>query len=440
MPVDLGLADQSGTLLWSRADGVEVVFGLDWSPLVGGEPSVLGRRRARALRATHYLVMGDLAAVVGCGVVPKRNRQDQHKNRVSGRRLHAAAAMFASAHSEGVIAAVYAMAPRGYWLVAVNAGLILAQTDRWYAEREEVDSVLFALKARFPSMHIMKTDVLDEESPPEWMTRHSSIRTQLQSLVHPGWKGTRLMSLMLVVGVVVWIMTDRGSDRPVELPQEQPDMLWRQIYADFSRNHPVHHPDQIFKVVSTWHQAPLNPGGWKLKQIMCEPMAMDWYCAARYQRRKMLALSEKLDAVKPQGWTAEFIDLDHGILRWQVLAAASAFEPVPASIPMKEWISYLQSMTPVFEAIQIGTGTSVSFAAPVGRQGMILERPPFIKPLKRRTISIKGPMRSISTLRGLTIPVRWRGLQLDIGQPTGQGIRRSELTVSLTGEIFEISE
>jgi hypothetical protein len=40
-------------------------------------------------------------------------------------------------------------------------------------------------------------------------------------------------------------------------------------------------------------------------------------------------------------------------------------------------------------------------------------------------------------LRGLSVPVRWRSLQLEIGTATGKGINRSALTISLTGDVFE---
>jgi hypothetical protein len=167
---------------------------------------------------------------------------------------------------------------------------------------------------------------------------------------------------------------------------------------------------------------------------------MDWHCAARYLRVKRLALSEHLDAAKPVGWEAEFTDLEHGVLRWKVLSAATEFKPVAASMPLKNWLSYLQSVAPVFDSIQIGTGSLINMAGPISTQGVPVARPAHLKPLIRRHIAIKGPLRSMSSLKGLTVPVRWRGLQLELGEPTGQGISRSELTVSLTGEVFETNE
>jgi hypothetical protein len=150
-----------------------------------------------------------------------------------------------------------------------------------------------------------------------------------------------------------------------------------------------------------------------------------------------LALSQYLDTAKPEGWTIEFPDLDHGMMRWKVLNAASLFELTSPSASLKDWLSYLQSVTPVFESIQIGTGTQITIPAPLNRQGMALQKPSHIKPINRRMISIKGPLRSLSALRGLSVPVRWRSLQLEIGAETGKAINRSALTISLTGDVFE---
>lgn len=431
---------QFGTLIWSLDNGVEIVFGLDWSPLIGGEPEALGRRRARSLRATHYLVMEELAAVVGCGVVHQLNTAKRRTHRTGRRVLYAAAAMFAASYSEGVFAAVYSMGHKGYWLVAVNAGLVLAHTDRWYADLEDVEVALSGLKARFPSIQISRAVSLVESSPPDWVLKNLILKARLQKISGSQLSTLCVATLVLMTGGMIWFWTGQSRVPQEQLPEARPEVLWLQVYEDFVKTHPVHHPEQLFRVISAWQVAPLSPDGWSLKQILCEPSGMDWHCAARYQRFKMHALSEKLEAAKPDGWTAEFIDLDHGVLRWQVTGAASLFESASATTPLKNWLSFLQGVTPVFESIQIGTGTAILFSAPVDRHGMTLERPSFIKPLKRRSISIKGPLRSMSAMRGFPVPVRWRGLQLDIGSPSGQGIRRSELTVSLTGEVFEVSE
>ncbi len=192
--------------------------------------------------------------------------------------------------------------------------------------------------------------------------------------------------------------------------------------------------------VKAWQKTPLHPGGWRLNQVLCESLNLDWHCAARYQRFKKLARSEQLDAAKPEGWHIELIDMDHAVLRWQVLGAASLYEPASPTVPLKEWMSYLQGVTTVFESIQIGSGTQIIFPAPLDEHGVAFDRPAYIKPLKKRSIAIKGPLRSMVALKGLSVPVRWRSIHLEVGTTRGRGISSSALMVHLLGEVFEISE
>lgn len=431
------LSGQRGTYIMPLSDRIGLVFGLDWMPLVGGDPTKLGRQRARSLRSTHYLVSGGLAAVVGCGIVPKEKLGISNAHAARNRPLHAAAAIFASAHQEGVIAAVSFVPAMGYWLVAANSGLVLAQTDRWFESADEADAALLGLKGRFPNLLVQRYALLDASNQPDWMRANLGIETRLQRIPARGRLSFMLAGFGIVTAVFFRLWSHDPTPDPGILPQESPNELWQRVLERFAHAHPVHHPEQLFKVVHAWHQAPVSPGGWMLQQIACEPSIMDWHCVARYQRTHRLALSQHLDAAKPEGWTIEFPDLDHGTMRWKVLDAASLFELTSPSVSLKDWLSYLQSVTPVFESIQIGTGTAITIPAPTDRQGMALNKPSYIKTLKRRMISIKGPLRSISALRGLSVPVRWRSLQLEIGAVTGKGINSSALTVSLTGDVFE---
>jgi hypothetical protein len=428
------------TYVMSLSDSASLVFGLDWTPLVGGDPTKLGRKRARSLRATHYLIVGGFAAVVGCGVVLKDNPGRSHTRSERTRPLHAAAAIFALAHPEGVIAAVSFVPAKGYWLVAANSGLVLAQTDRWFDSVDQADAALLILKERFPNLQVLRYALLDESTQPEWLKANLSVLTRLQKLPSRGLLLLTIVAFGLVTAGFCWRWSLGEDANLVPPPQESASALWEHVVERFAHAHPIHPPEQLFKVVHAWHQAPVSPSGWKLKQIVCEPSNMDWHCVAQYQRMQRLAQSQQLDAAKPEGWTVEFPDLDHGMMRWKILGAASVFEMASPSVSLKDWLSYLQSVTPIFESIQIGSGTQITLPAPMNQQGVYLQKPSHIKQMKRRMISIKGPLRSISALRGLAVPVRWRSLQLELGPAVGQGISRSALTVSLMGDVFELSE
>lgn len=431
---------QSEVVVMSLFTGADLVFGLDWLPLLGGLPEKLALQQARAARATHFVVMGTLAAVVGYGVIRKKPPVEQGNRSERLRPLFSAAAVFALAHPEGVVAAIYFMPDKGFWFVAVNTGLVLAQTDRCYSTIEEADAALVALQERFPALQVLASQSLGESKLPEWMSKHLSPQARLLKITRQNSRLMHFACVILCIGVSGWLWFDSQSHQPLPLAEDDSNARWQQVFERFTSMHPVHHSDHLFKVMSAWKQAPLSPGGWQLRQIICEPSGMDWHCAARYKRIKKLAMSEQLDATKPEGWEAEFNDFDHGILRWRVLDAASVFEPVSRAIPFKTWLSYLQSVTPVFQSIQIGSGSAVILQAPLSQMGVALARPAFIQPLKRRMLAIKGPLRSMSALKGLVVPVRWRSVQLELGMSAGQGISRSELIVSLNGEVFEISE
>jgi len=434
------LNSQSVVVVMSLSAVTDLVFGLDWTPLLGGLPEKLGQQRARAARASHFVVMGSLAAVVGYGVIRPKPSEDQGNRSDRLRPHYSAAAVFALAHPEGVVAAIYFIPDKGYWFVAVNTGLVLAQTDRWYATIEQADAALVALKDRFPAIQVLPFQDLDQANPPEWMLKHISPQARLLKITRHNRRLIQLTCVALCVSLSGWLWLDSQTQQPLSLAEDDSNARWQQVFERFANMHPVHHSDHLLKVISSWRQAPLSPGGWQLRQIVCEPSGMDWHCAARYLRIKKLAMSEQLDAIKPEGWVAEFSDFDQGILRWKVLEAASAFEPVSRAMPFKTWLSYLQSVTPVFQSIEIGSGSTVILQAPLTEMGVALSRPASIQPLKRRMLAIKGPLRSMSALKGLSVTVRWRSIQLELGLTAGQGISRSELIVSLNGEVFEISE
>lgn len=440
MQQSIASSGQRGTHVMSLSNREYLVFGLDWTPLVGGDPTKLGRQRARSLRATHYLIKGGMTAVVGCGIIHKGDVSDSSNLPERTRSFHAAGAIFALAHQEGVIAAICFIPERGYWFVAANGGLVLAQTDRWFDSIDEADAALLVLKERFPNLKVLRYALLDASLQPDWMRANLSGHTRLQKLPLRKYISLCLIGLGLLATGLSWSWFPReAADLRVQ-PQESDRVLWQRVLEGFATAHPIHPPEQLFKVIHAWHQAPVSPGGWKLQQIVCEPSNMDWHCAASYQRKHRLAMSRLLDAAKPEGWTVEFPDLDHAVMRWKVLGAASAFELTSPSVSLKDWLSYLQSVTPVFESIQIGSGTQITLPAPVNSLGMVAQKPAFIKTMKRRMIAIKGPLRSISVLQGLLVPVRWRSLKLELGAVMGQGIRRSALTVNLTGDIFELFE
>ena len=429
------------SLILSHPLGAGIVFGLNWMPIMGGVPKELGRRRARLLRATHFLVIGESAAVVGCGAIKDTRRYEGKERLDRSGALFSAAAMFAAEHALGIVAGLFEIPNKGYWLIAVNAGLVLAQTDRLIVTLDEAQLAVTALENRFPSLRLLALQKIESEALPSWMVGDLKREGRLYRLsvsVSPFLTG---IVALVFVGCLYgsWVFLHRPPV-PIKPSAESADIRWAQVMSKFSSSHSIHDPDHLFEVLQSWQKAPLKPGGWQLRRIFCETASMDWHCAAHYQRIQRMARSEQLDAAKPEKWNLDLIDLDHAALRWEIRAAASTFQTVSSSTPFKIWMSYLQSVTPVFESIEIGSGTRITIQAPVDEYGVVIDRPAHIKSLKRRSLSIKGPLRSASALKGLTVPVRWRSVHLNVGSVAGVGITRSALLVHLIGEVYEVSE
>jgi len=428
------------TLTIRDPQGSGIVFGLDWMPLVGGVPERLGQRRARIMRATHYLVTGLPTSVVGCGVLSSGKGFVKREKFRKVSAYYSAAALFAAAHPTGVIAAIYFLEQKGFWMVASNMGVVLAQTDRWFAQLSDVEVVLASLVSRFPAMKVLTLLNLQDGSLPAWIDQSLMSKARLQRVAAISNVALRVGFYLLLLGAAMWLWSLTTSNPLPEKSSVDPALQWEESLLKFFLSHPVHSSDNLTTVFEAWYRAPVHSGGWGLNQIICESFGPDWQCAARYRRQHRRALNQQLEAVKPEGWELEVTDLDHAMLKWTILGAARPFEPVSPTVSLKEWISHLQSVTPVFESIQIGSGSALTFPAPMDQNGLTLPRPPQSKSLKRRSITIKGPLRSMPALRGLTIPVRWRSVHLKLGAVQGQGISQSELMVQLQGEIFEISE
>ena len=424
---ELTSQDQLQTIALDK--GARFLFGLQWTPLLGGRPSHAGRERASLLHATHYLVSPEPGAVLGYGKVTsaKELRSDL---------LHSAAMQYARTHTSGTVACVLPHAQYGYWVVAAHEGKVLVQSDKWCVTREQAEELLALLTVRFPDLDVCWLSSFDVSAPPEWLLSRPDALSRLTRL------GKRrapkiLLAVILLAGVTA-ILFMRALD-PVRVVSESTPsvmMRWDEVMQRIAEMYPIHTPLHIDRVIDEWRQTPLYVAGWKLKQIQCESKGLEWRCMARYQREHRLALNKSLEGVAPQGWVFRAFDLDHAVLTWTVQHAAKALN-LTSRHEREDWMSYLQEVSPAFESIQVGAATRLAITAPIDAQGTPLARPDAIASWQKRSVAIKGPMRSIAALGGLQTLLHWRTLSLSVDAMSGVGIARSQLVVQLLGDLFE---
>ena len=409
--------------------GAQLLFGLQWTPLLGGRPLQMGRERARLLHATHYLVSQEPGAVLGYGKVTsaKELRSDL---------LYSAAMQYARAHARGTVACVLPHTQHGYWVVAAHEGQVLVQSDKWFVSPEQTEELLSLLALRFPELDVCWLPSFDASAPPEWLLPRPEVPSRLIRL------GKRrvpkiLLAVILFAGVAAMLFTQTLDPvRVASEPTPSAAIRWDEAVRRIAELYPIHTALHIAQVLDEWRQAPLYVAGWKLKQIQCESKGLEWRCMARYQRENRSALNKSLEGMTPQGWIFRPFDLDHAVLTWTVQRAAQSLN-LTGRREREDWMNYLQEVSPAFESIQVGAPTRLAITAPVDGQGVPLARPDALVSWQKRSVAIKGPMRSIAALSGLKTSMHWRTLSLSVDAMSGVGIARSQLVVQLIGDLFE---
>ena len=413
------------------ASGQYVVFGLDWSPLVGGAPQRLGLQRARALGATHYVLSGKHATVVGAV------RLEPATAKLKGS-LHSAAAVFSSRHPVGAIAYVLPDPSGSCWMIACHAGSVLSQTDRWFESQACALAVLDRLRSRFPGLQVQIEQTLDQHGLPVWLGTTLCEQSRLQRIQALGYLARTPLRICVAVSLAASLAYGLLPTRNTDLQQERQDTqaVWRASLLELSRQHTVHAFSHLSVLTQTWQKIPLLPSGWILRKIQCESQGFDWQCVAQYARQYRWALNQHLEQVMPVGWSMQFTPLDEAAFLWRVPQAATTLD-LSEHWMAYDWMSYLQSIGSAFEHIQVGAATKFVIPAPDDGQGQALALAPGIPQWKQRTLVIKGPLRALVALDRLHMPVRWRRASLDIDRAQGLGTPRSALSLELVGDMFE---
>jgi len=133
------------TVVVRNAFGQPVIFGMDWTAVVGGQPLKLARKHARLVRATHYVLIGAPAMTVGSVQLER-----QYFAQSCG--IYSAAALFSVAYPSSAVACLVRFEEGGCWMVASHSGSIISATDRWFVDSQAALEALDAIRVRFPNL------------------------------------------------------------------------------------------------------------------------------------------------------------------------------------------------------------------------------------------------------------------------------------------------
>ncbi|MEI8401616.1 MAG: hypothetical protein WCG12_12500 [Alcaligenaceae bacterium] len=419
------------TVVVRNSIGQPLIFGMDWTAIVGGQPLKLARKHVRLVGATHYLLVGAPATTVGCVQLEK-----QYFAQSCG--IYSAAALFSVAYPSAAVACLVRFEEGGSWMVASHSGSIVSETDRWFVNTQAAVDALNDIRVRFPNLVVHEQLIASSTQLPAWLNEKCSEQARVlsQQTAREGIK-TRAAALALIIFLGVWIHW--FYQRPAHddtLTQVQPTQRWADAMVHYAQQHPMHRFSDLLQVMTAWRRVPFDPVGWQLLRVQCEPVLLDWSCAAHYRRRHRFALNQHLEAVKPAEWDFHAVALDRATLTWSLSHAAQPLDLTLEPVRV-DWMSSLQRLSPLFEHIQLGLAAKLSIHAPLDSQGRPLERPAGLPNWHQRSLALKGPLRALSALQELTTPVRWRSATLEVGNISGQELTRSVLVVQLIGDLFE---
>lgn len=414
--------------------GEQIVFGLDWSPLIGGAAELLGMQRARELNATHYVLAGSSH---GCAVGAARLDQSKINSNIPA---HSAAAIFSNKFPHGAQACLLTIRDGACWMLVCHAGVVLSHTDRWFVDESQAIEALESIRLRFPALQVQRESLADTSDYPSWLTTTLSDISMLKSVPLSRVRTRTWLKLILCILVsatagYVFLFDRQEIADPL---QENAESLWRQSLQEQSAQYVWHPHAQIQSVIHTWMKIPVLPMGWRLRKIQCESVILAWDCVAHFVRQHRMALNAHLEQLKPQGWRTEFSPLEEAAYLWRVNAASQTLD-LSEQWMVVDWMSYLQKVGIAFEHIQIGQSAFTPIKPPVDRQGQSLPKLDIFPNWKQRTLVMKGPLRALQSLSGFHMPVRWRRLSLSIDRQAPQALNRSALTLELVGEMFESS-
>lgn len=443
--VDLMSPAQSplGPRTWCWRDtkaNVQWVFGMRWLPALGSQGQKAMQRSLRKQGFMWAVNHGKQVRLIG--LHPERAAAA-----VNGRTASAAVA-FAGAHPEGVHALCLEVQGIGVWLVAAADGCVLSDTDRWFDSLEQAQACLQGLRERHDKIALQTSQwCFDEASVadaadkadfrPDFLQANALKQCRFCRLpsAHAYWQWLVFMVLVLaavaVTGYQYWpqapekpvVAADGLAQRPTQAPLQ------------------VHRYESLAYLFETWHDLPVDPAGWLLQSISCRVDASRAICQAAYKRREPGAHNEGLQGHEPPGWTFASDSLDRAFFKRTVEMPMRPFA-LHHGVSTVFGLSQLQRLSARVAGLSIGTPNrlepiTLDRAMTPSHQFTVPAHSPIVQPLSARNLTLRIALRQTERLQELTLPLRWRQVDLSVVHGAQIDALHGYLMLNLQGEWLE---
>ncbi|QVQ29726.1 hypothetical protein HLG70_12675 [Achromobacter deleyi] len=424
-----------------------LAFGLRWFALIGSNVPALARSRGRRLRATHYVVGGAPATVAGYGRTHSGWRRGQHARapRQAGSHLQAAAQLFALLYPDGGHSVV--RLPDGrHWLVAALGGTVLSQTDRVFGSLEEALHEQRALLAQRPALKEHAADQV-------WAALLQAVEPGARLTVLPSrWAelplALRLFLICMVLAAAappLWNSTvgslfGQQATQPGPAAVRDPQV---DAYQAMLSSTAAHAATELRRLLAGVGRLPIQVRGWALRRAQCEAGAQQWSCSAVYARAHPLATNHGLYALLPAGWQVSFKPLEEATLAWRMASGGLRLADLtlPSALHVDTQVAGgLQGLRPAFASVVLSPPMPLLPRMPAPAQAAAApadaaraDRPV----IRRRALTLHGPLRSMALLPGPIPAARWSRLVVNVQPQLQPSLAASALVAELQGDIYE---
>ncbi len=338
-----------------------------------------------------------------------------------------------------------------YWLAAAQDGVVLSQADRLFNSRDDAVQAQARLREQRPGL-------VEHDADAVWAA--------LLRAVDPGARMARLPSrwaalpfaLRLFLACVAvsalapplwrvassYIFSEQRRSRAEETASAGQQNPYQSMISAMA----AHGPLEVSRLLRSVGELPVQVQGWALRRAQCDAQASGWNCAAVYARAHPQATNRRLHAGLPAGWRVSFKPLDEATLAWHI-----ASPPVPLARLMlpsalhvdTEIVAILQRLRPAFSSVTLAPAIALTLPGPMSEPmpgpagGDAADVTPLdpLPVLRRRTLRLQGPLRSLALLPAAIAPARWSRLVLDVQPQHRPTLVASTLVAELQGDLYE---
>ena len=424
-----GVSSSSKWLAVSEQE--HILFGMDWVALVGGAPSNLANKHIRLYRASMHTAFDGHSTIVGLATEAHPASSEVI--------AYSAAALFAEAFQGETVACLIVLARGECWMAAAHQGRVLVQTDRWFEDISHAMQAIESIERRFPQMRTHTHHLGEQSVMPGWAC---SPCAQAARLIRSRRFAGRTKAIVVCMSAAflllsyLWLSHGQRDTSAAEGKMSAHATLQQQ-WQDFLDSQPVHGEQEIFNLVASWNQVPVFPGGWRLARIDCQPESSRWRCIAAFHRAQVLATAESLIQSLPPEWRPEFIPLDQASVTFSPEALPKRLD-VSKKTSNANWMTHLQKIRIAFEHIQVGP--AVSMLQPLEMSIHSGPKPEALAAMpswSKRSLHIRGPLRSIALLKEWDVQGWWRQVTLELRDGDQAAPGKSRFVLTLNGEIYE---